>query len=201
MSVLELLNKRFATKKFNTTKKVSDEDLAYILECGRVSCSSFNVQPWKFVVVSNPEIRAKLAAAGYNQPQFTEASHLIVVCEVKDPTARINRTAELMSAAASAEQAETWKGMVTGAYARMSPEGQAAWLARQTYLSLQAMILGATDKGIDSCPMEGFDAKAWGEILGLEDVTVLANLAIGYAEAPGHTKVRVPLEDIVEYRK
>jgi nitroreductase len=197
MSVLELLNKRFATKKFLTDKKVSAEDLAYILECGRQSCSSFNIQPWKMIVVTNPEVRAKLAAAGYNQPQFTEASHLIVLCAVKDPAARIEKTAAMIAAAAGQAQADSWKGMVAGSYA--SPE-KAAWLARQTYLALQAMILGAIDKGIDSCPMEGLDAKAWGEILGLSDATVLANLAIGYAAAPGHGKIRLQLEDIVEYR-
>ncbi|MEI7512220.1 MAG: NAD(P)H-dependent oxidoreductase [Candidatus Uhrbacteria bacterium] len=200
MSVLELLNKRFATKKFDSTKTISAEDMAYILECGRVSCSSLNTQPWKIIVVTNPEIRSKLAAAGYNQPQYTEASALLVLCAVKDPMGRVNTTTNLISASAGQEQADGYKNMVTGSLSRMDAPSTAAWLARQTYLCMQALILGAIDRGIDSCPMEGLDTNAWTEILGLQDATVIANIAIGYAAAPGYAKIRVPLEDIVEYR-
>lgn len=199
MSVLELLNKRFATKKFDTSKKVSDEDLAYILECGRASASSFNVQPWKFVVVTNPELRAKLAEAGYNQAQLTEASHLIVLCAVNDPLPRVDLTHDLIEKASGKEAADAWSGMLKGSIGYKG-DALAPWLARQSYLALQAMILGAIDKGIDSCPMEGFDAAKWGELLGLKDATVLANLAIGYAAEAGHPKTRLPLSELVEYR-
>ena len=78
MTIHELLLKRFATKKFDPTKKVSDEDLQYVLEAARLSCSSSNTQPWHITVITNPELRAELRPVSYGQAQVTDASHLLV---------------------------------------------------------------------------------------------------------------------------
>lgn len=199
MTIHELLNKRFATKVFDASKKVSEVDLQYILEAARLSCSSANTQPWKVIVVTNPELRAKLREASYGQAQVTDASHLLVVCAMKDPMVRINKAAELITAAAGQEASAAYVKMVTG-WIPPTPEALHAWLSRQTYLALQAMILAAVEKGIDSCPMEGFNPAAYAEILGLTDCTPVSLLAIGYAVQPGHGKIRVPLEDIIETR-
>jgi nitroreductase len=200
MTIHELLLRRFATKKFDPTKKVSDDDLAYILEAARLSCSSANTQPWFITVVTNAELRAKLREAGYGQSQITDASHLLVLSCMKDPMVRIEKTAALIQEKAGAESAEGYKKMVTG-WIPATPEGVFGWFKPQTYLALQAMILAAAEKGIDSCPMEGFNPGVFAELLGLTDKTPCALLPIGYAAEPGHPKVRVPMEDIVEYRK
>ncbi len=199
MTIHELLTARFATKAFDATKKVSDADLAYILEAGRLSCSSFNTQPWKFIVVTNPELRQSLRESGYGQPQITDASHLVVVCTMNDPMVRIDATTALIAQAAGQSSADSYKSMVTGSIPP-SPEGKFAWLSRQVYLPLQAMMLAAAEHGIDTCPMEGFSSEAFTEKLGLTDCRPTVLLTIGYAAQPGHPKIRVPLSDIIETR-
>ena len=200
MTIHDLLKQRFATKAFDTSKKVSQDDLLYILEAARLSCSSGNIQPWNILVVTNEELRAKLREAGYGQPQITDASHLLVMATLKDVSVRVSRTAELITEAASKEDADRYVGMVNGQLLRPTEEANLAWFARQTYIALQAMILAAAEKGIDSCPMEGFDVAKFNEILGLTDCVATTLLPIGYAVEPGHPKVRVPLEDMVEMR-
>ena len=200
MTIHELLLRRFATKKFDPTKKVSDEDLAYVLEAAHLSCSSLNVQPWQITVITNPELRAKLREASYGQPQVTDASHLLVLSGVKDPMGRINTTAALIEASAGAEGAEAYKKMAMGSLPTGDDAKLQAWLRPQAYLALQAMILAAADRGLDSCPMEGFNPVQYSEILGFTDRVPYALLPLGYALEPGFKKIRVPLEDIVDYR-
>lgn len=199
MTIHDLLLKRFATKQFDPTRKVSDDDLNYILEAARLSCSSINIQSWHITVVTNPELRAKLIAASYNQPQVTQASHLLVLSTVKNPAMRIETTAALISSAAGPDSAASYLKMANGSVGA-NQGNLLPWLQRQTYLALQAMILAAIDRGIDSCPMEGFNPQAYAEILGLTDIIPTTLLPIGYAAAPGFRKIRVPLEDIVSYR-
>lgn len=198
MNIHELLSKRFATKRFDSTKKVSAEDLNYILEAGRLSPSSANTQPWKFLVISDLELRKKLQIASYDQPQIIEASHLIVLCTIKDPKIRINKVAEIISQS-NPEASEKYLNMVNG-WLPSDEISTLAWLKPQLYIALQSMMLAGIEKDIDSCPMEGFDAKQYAEILELEDCIPAVLLPIGYASMPGMPKVRVPLEDIVEYK-
>ena len=80
MSFLSQLSWRYATKKFDTTKKVSPEQLAKIMEAIKMAPTSFGVQPFHVVVVTNPELREKLKTAGYGQAQITDSSHLMVFC-------------------------------------------------------------------------------------------------------------------------
>lgn len=199
MTIHELLLRRFATKKFDPTKKVSSEDLTYILECARLSCSSVNIQPWHITVVTNPELRAQLREASYGQPQVTDASHLLVLSCLKDATPRMEKVAQIIESTAGTSSAEGYKKMAIGAMAA-DAEKRFNWLKPQTYLALQAMILGAMDRGIDSCPMEGFSVDKITEIMGFTDKVPCALLPIGYAAEQGFPKVRVPMEDIVEYR-
>ncbi len=80
--IMDALQWRYATKKFDTSKKLEEDKLHTILEAGRLAPSSAGSQPWKFVVITNPELKAKLAPHAYNQPQVTDSSHLIVLCSV-----------------------------------------------------------------------------------------------------------------------
>jgi nitroreductase len=196
--IQNLLTKRFATKQFDITKKVSEEDLQYILECARLSCSSLNIQPWLITVVTNPEIRAKIGEASFGQPQVTAASHLLVISAVKDEVSRAQLVANDIRSVAGDEAAQKYLQTVLGAGARVTPEIKQAWLQKQTYLTLQAMILAAADRDIDSCPMEGFDSIKVAEILGQTDAVPTTMLPIGYAAAPGRPKSRLLMDQIVK---
>lgn len=199
MTIHELLTKRFATKSFDADKKVSQEDLAYILEAARLSSSSGNTQPWKIIVVTNPALREQLRPASFGQPQVVEASHLLVIATMKDMMAHVNTTGELIAEKAGPENAAKYVNMVKG-WARPTQEQTVEWLSRQTYLALQAMMLAAIERDIDSCPMEGFNPAQYNELLGLTDCTATTLLPIGYAKEAGHPKVRIPLTDMVEER-
>lgn len=199
MTIHELLLRRYAAKKFDSAKRVSEADLADILEAGRLSCSSANTQPWHITVITNPELRTTLKEASYGQAQVTDAGHLLVLSCMKDPLVRINRTVGLIKEKAGSEAAENYHKMVMG-WIPPTPEAVFHWLKPQVYLALQAMILAAAEKGIDSCPMEGFNPAKYAEILGFTDKTPVALLTLGYAVEPGHPKIRVPLEELVDYR-
>lgn len=82
--IIDALEWRYATKKYDTSKKLEEDKLHTILEAGRLSPSSVGSQPWKFIVISNPELKAKLSPHAYNQPQVIESSHLVVLCAVTD---------------------------------------------------------------------------------------------------------------------
>ena len=199
MTIQELLQKRFATKKFDSSKKVSGTDLSYILECGRLSCSSSNTQPWKFIVIINPELREKLRSAAYGQAQITDASHLIVVCTIKHAMDHAQMTVDMIKAQSGEESAKHYEQLVRGSTPG-TPEQELSWLKQQVYLPLQAMILAGMERGIDSCPMGGFQSEEFAKILGVTDCVPTVLLTLGYAAAPGFPKMRLPMEAIVEYR-
>lgn len=204
--IIKALEWRYAVKTFDATKKVSDENLKTILESGRLAPSSVGLEPWKFIVVNNPEIRTKLRAVGYDQTKFTDASHLIVVARRTDAE---HLSDELIARASkitgkTPEQLAGLKGMADGSV-NGRPEGAVrdGWLAAQTYIPFTIMMQTAALLGIDAGPMEGFDPTQVNEILGLaaKNLAVVTILAIGYrgtdpyADSP---KVRRSYDEVVE---
>jgi nitroreductase / dihydropteridine reductase len=183
MSFLSNLSWRYATKKFDTTRKVSDADLDQILEAIRMTPTSFGLQPYHFYVVSNPDILAKIGAAAYNQPQLTTASHVIVFVARTDFTTNNDEYFTQMSRG-SAEVRSQMKGfedMLVGFATAKSPADYLAWATKQAYIAHGFGLAACAELQIDSCGMEGFDPTAVGEILGLpatQQAVVL--LPIGY---------------------
>ena len=167
-TILETLNRRYATKAYDATKKVSNEDLHTILESMRLSPSSYGLQPWKYIVVTNPELREKLKAASYGQPQITDASHLIVLTVKKDISeADIN--AYITSIATTRnmpiESLDGFKNMLLGATGYLDQATKEIWNIKQVYIALGIGLLTAASLKIDSTPMEGFNASQYNEIL------------------------------------
>jgi len=203
--IISALEKRYATKIFDTSKKVSDEDMKTILEAGRLSPSSFGFEPWKFIVITNPDIRTKMRAAGYDQTKLTDASHLVVVAYRTDADALVP---ELIARTAAAqgkkkEDLADFEKMATGAMSGKQGDARDSWLKAQTYIPLGIMTLTAALLGIDTCPMEGFDPKQINAILGLKEKNLCAAtmLAVGYrGEDPYATKpkVRRSYDEVVE---
>ncbi len=204
--VKEQMGWRAATKSFDPEKKVSDSDFADLMEVVRLTPSSYGLQPWKFVVVKDVETRKKLQAAAYNQAQVGEASHLLVLCTQKEVTlADVGRYMESIMKVRgnSAQELEGFKGMLSGFVTGKNPEQLKLWAQKQVYIALGNVLTACAVAGIDSCPMEGFDAAQFNEILGLEKLGLEATLvcAIGYRSANDYmskiAKVRYPKEEVI----
>lgn len=208
MSILHKLQWRYATKKFDPEKIVAEEDITELLKAMNLSASSSGLQPYKFIVIHNKELQQQLRSVSFDQPQITDASHLIVIVaknEVspEDIKAYVSRTAEIRNIAASLDGLE--QSLLKG-IASKNPIEQLQWAQRQCYLPLATLLIAAADLKIDTCPMEGFIPEEYDRILGLSEqglhATVIA--AIGYRSREDNLqhakKSRRTLDDIVELR-
>lgn len=202
---LENQNWRYATKKFDASKKISAADLNTLTEAIRLSTSSYGLQPYKIIIVENPELRAKLVGAAYGQAQVAEASHLLVFAnelnfgtEGIDQLAKnICKTRELPADAIQG-YVDFMKGNITG----LPEDVRNIWTSKQTYLALGNLLNAAAELKIDVTPMEGFVPAQVNEILGLDKLGLNASLLapIGYRHAEDETqyykKVRKSNEDL-----
>lgn len=186
MSFLSNLNWRYATKKFDTSRKVSDTDVDSILEAIRLTPTSFGLQPYHFYVVTNQEIKDKIQAVSWNQPQVGTSSHLIVLAARTDLAKTNDEYFTLMSGGDAGVRANLkgYEDMVNGTIqAKESANAGFDWAARQAYIAQGFGLAACAELEIDSCPMEGFDPVAVGEILGLpESQKAVVLLPIGYRE-------------------
>jgi len=198
-------NWRYATKKFNATKKISTQDLNTLKEAIRLSTSSYGLQPYKVIIVENPELRAQLQPAAYGQSQVIDASHLIIFANetnVDDQTINkyINRISETRGI--PAESLAGFGDYMKGPINSMPENVKNIWTAKQTYLALGNLLNAAAELKIDVTPMEGFVPAKVNEILGLEKLGLNASLmaAIGYRHEEDDTqhykKVRKSNEEL-----
>ena len=205
-AVLDALAWRYATKKFDPTKKIPDALWAALEKSAVLAPSSFGLQPWKFVVVTDGAMKAKLRPAAFNQSQITECSHLVVFCRRKpmgapDVERHLDRVVEVRKVAR--ETLAGYRDSMMGTVNANTPEQMDAWSAYQTFIALGIFLASAAMMGVDACPMGGFQGAKFDEILGLTEkgyaATVLA--ASGYRAADDpmakHAKVRWALEDAV----
>lgn len=180
--VITQLKWRYAVKKFDTTRKISADTWAALEDTMVLAPSSFGLQPWKFVVVENPEIRKQLQPASWNQTQIVEASHLVVFSTKKNlNSADVSAFIDLIAATrqTSKETLAMYQGLMDQTVAS---KGTAVddWSARQVYLAVGVALTAAASLGIDACPIEGFDPAAYNSILGLTDCSATCVVAFGY---------------------
>jgi len=206
-NIIEALKWRYATKKFDPAKKVSDADLNEILESGRLAPTSFGLQPLKFIVVSDAKLREELKASAWNQAQITDSSQLIVLAartDIDDKFVKkfIEKIAEVRKI--SAASLKGYEDMMVGSMSQKAKDNTLNdWSARQVYIALGVMLETAALKRIDSCPMEGFDKAKFDEILGLkkENLASVVLMAVGYRAADDsyaqNAKVRFDQKDLV----
>jgi nitroreductase len=208
--IIKNLEWRYATKEFDPAKKITEEDLHILLESARLAPSSYGLQPWKFVVVENRELREKLKEVAWNQGQITDASHLVVLCRLavldeNHVQKHVEKTAELR--AVTLEELSGFKNMMIGDIKNRTKEGLENWMAKQVYIALGFMLHTAAQMQIDTCPMEGFDPKKFDEILELEKMGVnsVVLCAIGHRKEGDKlakaAKARFHKEDVVEIIK
>jgi nitroreductase len=170
--LLERLNWRYATKQFDPSRKINAQDWATLEDVLQLSPSSGGLQPWKFIVVTDPAVRERLRAVSYGQPQITDASHLVVFASKNnfseaDVDAHIQNVAKIQGI--PVESLTQLRGMLVGGIVA-SKDGTArdAWARNQVYIALGNLLASAALLGIDACPMEGFDRTQYDEILGLK---------------------------------
>ena len=205
--LVKQLRWRYATKKFDPTKKISDADWTALEETLVLTPSSFGLQPWRFIVVTDQAAKEKLVPLAYGQRQVADASHTLVFTIKQklgetEIAKHVHRTAEVRGLEISA-LARFEKSMVG---ALTHPEAVAKiddWATRQAYIALGSFMTAAALMGIDTCPMEGIQPQKFDEALGLVGsgyATVLACPA-GHRAADdkyAHTpKVRFKHEDVI----
>jgi len=202
---LDHQNWRYATKKFDATKKISTKDLNFLKEAIRLSSSSYGLQPYKIIFVENPELRAQIQPVAWGQSQIVDASHLIVFAnrisiddaEIEEYFQNISNTRGIPSDALAG-----YKGFLKGNITALSDDAVNIWNSKQTYLAMGNLLNAAAELKIDVTPMEGFDPAKVNEILSLEKLGLNASLlaTIGYRheeDATQHyTKVRKSNEEL-----
>ncbi|WP_295720773.1 nitroreductase family protein [Mucilaginibacter sp.] len=185
MSLVEKLQKRAAIKKFDPSKKISTEQLDQLQSAIQLAPSSLGLQSFKVIVVQDPETRAKLRAAGYNQAQITDASALFVFASLTTLDEAFGKKfIDLVADTRSVDRAslEGFEQMILGTLSSRTDDQKLAWSHKQTYIALGVLVSEAAELGIDAAPMEGFDAAQFDEILGLKEkgLTTSVIAAVGF---------------------
>ncbi|MCX2720020.1 NAD(P)H-dependent oxidoreductase [Lentiprolixibacter aurantiacus] len=207
MKLLENLNWRYATKKFDPSRKISPGDLEKIKEAIRLSASSYGLQLYKVLVIEDHEIRKTLKEASWGQTQITDASHLFVFCNTAQVKASdIDDYLELKANTQNLDvgNLKGYGDFMKDKLTSLSPEAQKNWTARQTYIALGNFLAACAELHIDSCPMEGFEPEQYDEILGLKEkgLTAAVVATAGYRskedQTQGMAKVRKSADQLFE---
>ncbi len=192
---------RYATKQFDATKSISDEDLEFLKDAMQLTASSFGLQPYEILIIKDKAIREKLKAVSWNQSQITDASVLVVIANkvnfgeelVDEFVANIAKTRDMPK-----DDLADYSNVMKNSISSRNPEELAFWTAKQSYIVLGNLLSAAASLKIDTCPMEGFDPEKYNEILGLTEQGLNAAVIapIGYREAEDpyqhYKKVRKP---------
>jgi nitroreductase / dihydropteridine reductase len=190
--ILEALNWRYAVKSFDTTKKLSQEQINFVKEAMRLSPSSYGIQAWKFVEIKTLELRQQIKEIGWHQGQYTEASNLFAFCSYINPVSKAEELVDIYvkeiadQRGVTMESLEGYKEMMYNAMKNGNtsgdPEFSPYWLQNQLYLALGQTMTSCALAGIDTCAMEGFDIAKANEILGLTKLGLKVNsfLAVGF---------------------
>eukprot|EP01030_Chromulinospumella_sphaerica_P016662 gene16662-16476_t len=190
MTLIDKLNWRYATKKYDASKKVAADKIERILEAIRLAPTSSGLQPFEVLLVSNPEKRAQMQAVAWNQAQVTEASHLLVFAAWDNITeALIDMMFDLTNEQRGFinEGWEAYRKQLKGIVAARGDAANFDAAARQAYIALGVALVAAAEEQVDATPMEGFDPAAVDEILGLKErgLRSVVILPLGYRANEG----------------
>ncbi len=203
------LHWRYATKKFDPTKRLTQEQVDDLLESTQLAASSYGLQPYKVLVIANPALREKMKEHAWGQTQITDASHLVAFCAYKTiDESYVDAFIDLVSKTRGVpvESLKGYRDMMVGSIKGRSPESLANWMRCQTYIGLGFLLSAAAQANIDSCPMEGFDAALVDADLQLSDqnLTVVSLCPLGYRssddQSAAYKKVRFPKEEFFVFK-
>lgn len=204
--IIDALHWRYATKAYDASKKLTENQVNTLIEAVRLSPASFGLQAYKLIHVKDEETREKLKAAAWGQTQVTDASDLFVFAVATNLSdahvdAFIAETAKTRNM--PVEALAEYTGMIKGSINSRTEEGKVTWLAKQAYIALGVLLSAAATEHIDATPMEGFDSAQFDEILGLKEhnLTSVVIAAVGFRSAEDSYatlgKVRISKENLV----
>jgi nitroreductase len=209
-TLLTQLNWRYATKKFDPARKIPAATWAVLEQVLQLSPSSYGLQPYRFIVATDTELRQKLRAVSWDQSQITDASHLVVFARRLQLTeADVEKFIDLTTDTRGMGRGslQGYRDMIVGDLVKGPRHAIIReWTARQTYIALGNLLTAAALLGVDACPMEGFDPAKYDEILGLTVRGYGATnvCTLGYRAADDKyaaaKKVRLPAGDLIEHR-
>lgn len=212
--ILAAFRFRHACKQFDPAKKIPDADFDFILETGRLSPSSFGLEPWRFVVIQNPALREKLKTTIWGgQGQLPTASHVVAIfcrrSDMRHDSAFVERfmreVQKIPDESRIARTERLRKFQESDMRLLESPRALFDWACRQAYIALGNMMTAAAMIGVDSCPIEGFDLGQTEALLAAEGVLDRGNfglavvVAFGYRTAPQPEKTRQAKEAVVAW--
>ncbi len=207
MSLINNLKWRYASKKMNG-EKISQEKIDTILDATNLTASSYGLQPFSILVVSNEGVKQQLQTAAYGQVQVGTSSHVLVFCvpeqlteaDVKHFIANVSSTRNIPTEALAG-----YEGMMVGTVKSLTAEQHQEWSAKQAYIALGTALIAAAEQEVDACPMEGFDRTKFEEILNLSEkgLKPIVMLPLGYRaedDASSHyVKVRKPKKEMFHF--
>jgi nitroreductase len=203
--VLEALRFRYATKQFDSARRIVPETWKALEEALVLTPSSFGLQPWKFLVITDAALRESLVPHSWGQRQVADCSHLVVMAVRKSvDEAYLDRFIARVAAVRGApvESLTGYRNMMAGSLGMMTTD----WAAKQAYIALGQFMLAAAMLGVDTCPMEGFLPDKYDEILNLpaQGLTTAVLCPAGYRadtdKFAAAAKVRWEPADVIEHR-
>lgn len=186
-NTIEKLRWRYATKRFDASRILSDEKLNILKESFNLTATSFGLQPLKLVIISNAELKAQLMPLTYNQTQVRDASHVLILCIEKkinedfivDHFKRVEGTRKTPR-----EILEPFEKNLITSFTEKDAVEIRDWMINQLYLTLGALLTVCAVEKIDACPMEGFEAEKYDKLLGLDKrgIESVIVLPVGYRD-------------------
>ncbi len=202
---IRAMHYRHACKLFDESRRIRESEMDAILEFGRLSPSSFGMEPWRFLVVRDQKLKESLRPLCWNQPQITTCSDLVLIKSIVAPLAPGSEYSREMLSRRDLpkEKIETYFRVYDDFAAhKLATEGLFCWASRQCYIAAANMMTGAAMMGIDSCPIEGFEKEKVEALLDMdparEELALI--VAFGYRVNEAPEKIRLPLDQITEYR-
>lgn len=184
MNILELIQKRYTAKQYNTDKAIPEEKIEALKEILRLTPSSINIQPWKFTFVQNPEIKAKLASVSMHNTEKINQAKLLVVFSVADDLDAFQKVVDTELPGARRD----WYNQIK---ASMPETELKTWLSKQVYIALGVGLTASISLGLDSTAMEGIESDKYMDILNMKDYKPLFAMAVGYGSEDDFNRIEV----------
>lgn len=203
METKEVLKQRRSVHYFDSSREIPEKDIKELFDLVKLAPSGYNLQPWEFILIRDPENKKKLRKCAYNQHHVEESSATVIVCGNMDPTKYAERNFQDWVKHGYYSEVDVERTMKQLNKLKQDKDFCKMWTMRSTCLAAMQLMIAAFDMGIGTCPMEGFDPEMTAKEFSIpEDVLPVMLIALGYERQPALPRTyRRPFEDIVHYEK